>query len=445
MSTQWADTRWPAARTIVLSLAWALVLTLLPLPQSHRTAWAQSGSTEQRLLSALGEAEELYETLDLEMAAERVVDAIELAESVGYSGPALANLYLMMGIIESALGDDNSLVVDAFAAGLAIDQNAELNPYYATPTLRQLFEQATEMVPEQPVGSQTTTTTTTTSPPGQLVQHTPPATIRAGEPVPLVAITEGSFGIDRILLSYRSAGSRAYEHRDLTQVRQGEFVGEIPGGYTEEGIQVEYFLEALGRSNELLEQSGSSSYPHAVIILHEGAAPTPRDRIVTIVAGPGTGGGLATGEPVVMGSDVDLNPGVAITPLHFYLDATFALAGGFELGPFVRLQTVLLTDGVELETILGGKLKWFFTDGEPLRMYLSFGGGWGNVRHTVDLKPTVDFVDTTREGPYHGGIGFGIAYLFNKHVGLVADIYTMVLFDQVSVQLDLNAGILVSF
>jgi hypothetical protein len=412
-------------------LGGAAATLLLVLAAAEPATAQDGGSLEQRLTQAM----DAYDNFELEQAATLLDESLASAARQGSRDPVVADLYLMRGIVAWAMSGDRDQTIRFFTQGLEVHRDATLNVYYATPDLTRMLEQARATLPELP------------RTPTNVLRHQPAVTVRSGQALDLVAEIERGAEVERVVLFYRPAGQARYVSRPLDIQTPTRFAAQVPPEASLQGIQLEYYLEALGDSGEVLGHSGTAAVPHAVVILAGGGEPPRRTdrRLLGAALGVGTGGGLATGEPLVMGNDVDLNPGVALTPLHLYADVTFRLVEALELGPFLRLQTVLLQDGVETEFLVGGKLKWFFDDVGSPRMYASLGAGYGYVRHTVDLSPTVDFVDTTREGPFHGGVGFGVAWLFTENVGLLGDVYAMVLFDEVSVQLDLNLGLYLAF
>jgi hypothetical protein len=398
---------------------------------------AQAQTPERQVRSLLEQSWDHYDLLELEEGVQALEQALALADAYDVGPELVADVLLMLGIFEDAQYGDPERTIARFEEGLALQRDAQLNPYYTNPNLDGLLETARQRIPEPQAPPE----------PVPILTHQPAVTVRAGQPLTLHAVTREGAGVRRVVLAYRPYGAEQYSRTALRLSSPTEFHATIPGSITEDaGLQLEYFLQALSAEELVLASSGSATAPHAVVILREDtSASEPAEHLVAVSVGVGTGGGLATAEPEIMGDEVDLNPGVAPTPLHIYVDAMFRFAETFEVGPFLRLQLVLLDDAVELEPLVGLKLKVFFDNEGPTRVYGSFGGGYGYVRHTVNLAPTVEFIDTTREGPGHGGLGFGVTHHFSEHVGLLFDAWAMGLFDEVSVQLDLNLGLLLSF
>lgn len=429
-----ARTVFPYSRTVLAAIALAGCVALAPT-----VAQAQPLTGEQRVRALIDQSLDHYDTLMLEDAVRVLLEALQVAESEAVDGAIVAEAHLMLGIVDHALYADSDRTIDHFVRGLTEDRSAELNPYYTNPELDGLLAASRERVPDEP---------DIPPEPVTVLQHMPIVTARSGQPVTVLASIPDGTGVRRVVLGYRGFGQERYQLTTMQLSSPVDFFATISGTDTEEaGLQLEYFLQALGEDDRILDSSGSPNSPHVVVMLDADPS-TGQEAIgdaVSFAIGAGTGGGLATGEPLVMGGRVDLNPGVAVTPLHLYADLGIYFADVFQFVPFLRLQLVLLENGVEVEPLVGAKLRWYFLAEAKTRMYASFGGGWGHVRHTVDLNPTVNFVDTTKEGPFHGGVGFGYVYMFAENVGVLVDIYTMVLFDEVSVQLDLNAGLLFSF
>lgn len=408
-------------------LAIAGLVGCLCFPSS---VFAQS-DIDQQLQSLLSQAEDEYFGFAMEQAADTLDLAITVIESQNPGSEVAAQVYLMRGVMEFELTGDEVVVLEFFAGGLSIVEESELNPYYSTPDLEALLTTARENLVAHVEPVEVTLT------------HTPATLVSAGESIVVSVGVTPENEVDRVRLNFRPYQEERFLRREMDAESAGSYRAEISGSETH-GVQLEYYIEALDDEGDILALSGSRGTPHVVIIV-DGDGQTSPERIVSMALAVGTGAGAATGEPLVQHARVDLNPGIAMTPLHLYVEAYYRFAEVFEVGPFFRLQTVLLEDGIELEPIIGGKFRWFFSaDDNPL-MYLSVGGGWGNVRHTVDLAPELDFVDTTREGPGHGGVGYGLVIMFSENLGLLNDIYLMVLFDQISVQLDYNLGLFATF
>jgi hypothetical protein len=423
-------------------------------PAFTQTQWAQyqrppadpvwqQPDHQTQINSLLEQAKIFYDELELEGAIELLEQALVITAVHSTAPSVVAELTIMMAVVEFAQTGNEETTVERLTNALLLNPSAVIDPYYTNPGLEAFMATAQrEMDNRQQVSIPT---------PTAWIEHEPPITIRAGLPLTLLAEIPEGLGIRRIVIGYRIFGQTRYSRTNMSLSSPTEFFATISEQVTENaGTQLEYFLQALDSEDHTMAESASPEQPHIIVVLsNETEEPAPSvseiQHYFSTAIGIGTGGGLASGAPLVFGSQVDLNPGIALTPLHFYFDALFHLGFGIEFGPFIRFQTVLLQTKIENELIIGGKVKWLFANTEAYRMYASLGGGYGHVRHNVDLSPTIDFVDTTREGPGHGGAGFGFVYLFTPNVGFLIDVYSMVLFNQVSVQLDVNSGLYFSF
>ena len=290
------------------------------------------------------------------------------------------------------------------------------------------------------------------------IDHVPVREATAGRDIPIQVGVPVSIPAARVVLNFKNLRDTGFFAIDLAPQADGVgFAGAIPAAATQGQVQVEYFVAAYDRAGNLLTSTASGDGPHVVVLLGGFDGPserTTRDRgrdrrghLGTLTLGAGTGFGLATQSPRANGDLVDLNPGLASTPIH--LGFEFGLApgrGAVSAVPFLRLQLVSLDTGLEIEPLFGLKVRYALRPDQKLRFYVQGGLGYGDVVHFVSL-PEIEggVVDTTVEGNLHVGPGFGFAYFFSEHVGFAVDSYLMVMFPRTSVQLDLTAGLTFGF
>lgn len=147
----------------------------------------------------------------------------------------------------------------------------------------------------------------------------------------------------------------------------------------------------------------------------------------------GTGYGLATARPRFY-PDLSIQPGLSPSILHTAFDIGLIL-NNHEFGAFYRYQVV------ELEPVfITARYRYWFDDTGLWRGAASLGAGYGRIRHTVDLAPVVDFIDTTAEGPYVVSLGYLGVFMFSDYVGLTLEPVLYGLFPDQSVHLDLQLG-----
>lgn len=436
----------PSRRASTLLLT-AVVCLVLPV--------VASAQGKGELGKSLRRAMDAYDNIEFGEAERGLEDAIALAERIGQDRtPEAARLHLFLGVVRHAVSGETA-AEDAFLDGLTIDPTATLDPDYATPQLEEILERARTRVSSTAVTPDTGPDITPDLSPAGFdgMRHNPIETATAGTPVQFQAEVSANTPVFRVTVHYRRFGERDYTALPLQPSGPTKFVGLLEGSRVRTS-QIDYYIEAADRTGKTLVGAGGALSPLSIIVFGDtdtvisGPGPDPdpdpepggERRHLYLSVGAGSGAGLATGDPIV-NPTVPIRTGLAPTPLHINAELGFYVLDSLTLGAFMRGQMVLLTEGIELEPIFGGKLAWWFDNEGPVRLYSGVGGGYGYVRHTVDLNPTLDFVDTTREGPLHAGVGFGIGFHFNDYVALVLDAYVPVLFPTLSVQADVQLGL----
>lgn len=449
-----------------------LVCLLLAVP----VAAQQDASA--RVQTLVEQAYDAYDNLQLPAAQARLQEAIELAGQAGAAPRPTAEAWIMLGVVRSALGAPDGEVLDAFVQGLIVDSAVEVHPYYATPTLSELLVQARAIAPQSAPARPAGPPQQQQQPPPQqvaqpvapaapVIAHAPVAEGRADRPVLLAATVPVHVPVQRVAINYRPFGSPNFFAVDMLAQPDGvSFLGEIPAAATRGVLQVDYYLTVQDRAGNVLGVAGSPQTPFSIAIF--GGAATAQqpggyrpgyespegpgrsrasndDReIVHFSVLVGSGIGLATSSPNAFADRVELNPGLATTPIFIGAEFGFSPTGSFHLVPFLRAQLVVLESGIEPEILGGLKARYFLVDNQPLRFYVQGGLGYGDVSHLVYLSE-FDTYDTTNEGPYHVGGGGGLAYMFTRNVGLQLDLYAMAMFDRFSLQLDGQLGMYFGF
>jgi hypothetical protein len=454
--------------------AFAAVALLLVAPLAH------AQTPEATVARLVAEAMADYDQLELESAQTALAEAIRLTQERDLRTPDAAQAWIMSGVINYALTGDGAQALNPFVEGLLIDYNAEISPFYATPTLNEIMGQARMIVPApgpDPAPTPPPAPVQPTPAPGPppavaapRIGHTPVRNGNAGQAIAIRASIPIEVPAARIVLNFKGLRDPSFFALELAPQPDGiSFAGEIPASATAGQVQIEYFIAAFDRAGNLLASTANDVGPITITLFGGFDAPSARDRNARDRGGRersprdrgsdergmlmhpalsfGTGFGLATQPPEANGDRVDLNPGLASTPTHLGLEWGIApTRGALHLVPFVRLQLVSLDTGLEIEPLGGLKVRYYLRTDRKFRLYAQGGLGYGNVVHFVSL-PDIDdgVIDTTIEGPVHVGGGVGFAYFFNPHVALQVDSYLMAMFSRTSVQLDVAAGLMFAF
>ena len=464
----------------LLAVPLAVLVALFALP-------AQAQTVEERVDLLLGDAYADYDMLQLDAAEAKLFEAIDLVETYNVLTPGAAGAYIMLGVVWAARDGDSNLAYEPFLDGLRIDPLAELHPFYATPSLMDILEEARAnagsapappapdpyvpptpdpYVPPTPDPYVPPTPDPYVPPapePSQVLVHSRVPEARAGRDIEIMAEVPPRVPVSRVQLNYRPFGDANFYGVAMEPGSDGvSFVGEIPSNATRGIISIDYFLVALDRMGNPLGTAGSSSQPFTIFITGGGDGPdrsrssssrNNRNRgggtgeIAHLSLGFGTGIGLATADPNVYAEDVELNPGLAPSPFHIGIEAGFAPGrGSLHIVPFLRLQLVFLDTGIATEPLFGVKARYFFRDGDRLRVYAQGSIGYGDVSHLVLLQEIDEGTyDTTNEGPMHIGGGIGLVYMLSDTFGLQGDLHLMAMFGRFSLHGDITAGPYIAF
>lgn len=504
------------SRIAVALLTLGLCSSTVAPVRAQQLAPAALAAADGQLIQILNAAAAAYDNFDTNAALGLIQQGVGLVRQTGLRSRAAADLYLLDGVVRYAASGNEADAVNAFVQGMLVDPNARLHPNYATPTLEGLLQRARglanpapsrpaapppmaqpaprpapSMAPQAPTAPAGTLPSLSAmgvggyaqpapaappapvaapapAPAAGLIEHMPPASARAREPLGISARIPVTVPVARVNLQFRTMGEPAFRSVELAPQRDGvSFQGGIPGSSVT-GAGVEYYLEVLDRAGQLLTTAGSAATPFRIALPAEAVAtPAPRQTLpakpaagaksrandwaaleeddrssgkganYSIAVGGGLGAGLATGEPDTV-KDVELGSGFALTPGHLTAELGFGLGDSLELLPFTRIQVVTLESGTEFEPLFGVKFRKYLTDNGSLDYFVEGGLGYGFVRHFVWVADKNTYV-TTSEGPFHAGGGAGLRYAFSESAGLQAGGYLMGLAgDAASVQIDLQ-------
>jgi hypothetical protein len=444
--------------------------------------WGAPVYAQPEIEIALAAAYDDYDNLELDAAILGLEASLDQIRAQGIRTPAAVETWLMYGIVRFAMTGDGASTTEPFVQALLIDPAATLHPYYATPSLNAMLDDARALLPA--TGGQAGPPPPPVQPPPPPVQPPPPAQPRtatmvhravreavANRPIAVSIQAPPTLGAAQIRVQYRPLGAPQFYSALLYP--QGDaytWVGEIPAQATAASIQVDYFIEAIDARGFLLEAVASANQPIPIVIRRTsdsadaalgggrtragggGRTPTPgqRPHNLHIALGPGTGVGLATsppnvyGRPNASGQQVSLNPGLASSPFHLGIQVGVPVSALVELIGYTRLQLVFLETGTQLEPLGGLKARYYPVFRDRVRFFIEGGVGGGDVSHLVYLAEQ-DTYDTTNEGPVHVGFGTGGVFLFSDNVGIMPQAWLMALFPRFSAHLDVTLSLYFQF
>lgn len=440
------------------ALALALAFSLLPAPAAAQRNAFQAEGEIARLLE---DARISYDNLELEASEEALDRAIRLGRDFGIRNRTLAEVYLQRGILAHVRDKNADGAVSDFVEALTIEPSIRLDPLVSTPSLERLFSEA-QAVARRSGGPAPRDDRAGRAPAGgsRDVIHDPIREARGGDPLTVVVEVSEALNpqVYRVNLFFRSARADAVQKLEMRPEGARAFVARITGRYLA-GAELSYYIVVEDRDSRALASVGTAREP--ILVKVRGDALGNIDTIpsgdsltggewgdddsdgatrkyVSIGLSLGTGGGFITdlAQPQNQRT-AEIRPGFAVSPFHALLEVDFWAVEWFAITAYLRLQIV------EFAHLEGGRLKFRVLNDGPHQLLLRVGGGFGRVRHLVDLQGVLD---TTLEGPYHYTLGAGYVYKINEIFGFaVTPDFLHLIGDSPSLHIDLNVGVIASF
>lgn len=446
-----------------------LVLTVLG---AASPAMAQRSRAEVRLERLLSSARDYYDNLELEEAERALNEAIDLAERDRIAGPVVAEIYIQRGILSFVRDRDRDAAVVDFTRALRMDPRAQLDPLVSTPQLKELFDRASEEArrggrddrrdrrddlrrdDRRDDRRDRRDDRRAPPPPRDEVQHDSPRVVKGGRPLDLKIRVSGSLNsqVYRVYAFYR--GLRDLKKLELLPKGREAFEAQIPGRFVE-GRNLSYYIVIEDRGGKRIGGVASPSNPMVVQIkggtldgldempsgdgLDGGGGGGGGDHeFLSLGISLGTGGGFITdlAQPI-NSKGANIQPGFAAAPVHALIELDFWVSDWFAIGAFGRIQVV------EFAHMEGGRLKFKVHESQNSRFVLRGGGGFGQVRHLVNLDGVLD---TTLEGPYLYTLGASWHYRFTRSVALaLTPDFIHLIGTSPSLHFDFSAGVRIGF
>jgi len=415
----------------------ALTLAMTALPS---VAFAQ----EDQIQSLLDSAIEDYDLVMVEDAEAKLLEAVEIAKTKGISGPTVAKVYVMLGIVRFANNRDAAETKRSFISAVEADASAEIDSVYQTPELNEIMDEArAEAKPSSSNNGGDNGGGDASS-----FKHPAITTADAGQPLTIEAFVPESMPVFRMVVHHRRFGEEAYVSTEMKPTSTTRFAGAIPSNKVTSS-QLEYYIEALDRGGNVLASQGTDSDPLVAVILGsdgsggdgnngnggdgnggdgnggdgnntelpDGEDQETKNVYVTLGGGSDVGflpGGTPTANPV--GREVQ--PGIAPAFGHGLLDLGWIINTTMRLGLYFRWQFSPAQDfalvpeeskggsfpqtkdecfgfGLPGDCLLGLKYKYFFSKGgaSSVRFYSSVGLGVGRVRNWLRLREVAKLSD----------------------------------------------------
>ena len=403
------------------------------------TAWASDA--EAQIAQHLSEAQDGYDMLEFEESIDAIRQGVRVADQAGIRNADVGQLYIVLGLIQHAEGDDDT-AIEAFVKALELYPATEVDPMYTTPDVEELMDRATaradipEPEPEEPDEPVADPTPDIDEPPPEEdvdpLTHSPINRADAGQPLDFIAEIPADLPVFRVHVHHRRYGEDDYQQEEMDPVDATGFALSLDGNQIRSS-QIEYFITAIDRTGETLAESGRRSNPHRIRVIgtFDGDDPIaqpdddpstpeiPADRddvgfYGTLTAGTDFGF-LPGGTPPTANFERSVSPGLAPAFAHSFLDLGWRITPENNIGLYFRWQFSppqnfdhireqhdnpdhISTDasfwqhrdecfgiGLPGDCLLGLKYERVLTTEVP-EFYSTVGFGVGRVRNWLKLK-----------------------------------------------------------
>lgn len=456
-----------------------LFLSTLAALASSSTARAEAedSAAVEKVTKLNKKAVDEYQNLNFEEARKLLKSAIETCSQAGLDNhPVTARTYVHLGIVTFNGFKQRDEAVKQFKKALEIQGDIKLDKILATPETQEVFDEAVAAMKEvkPPVEPPR---------PGAGIEHEPVSKSMQGQPISIVAKIDPGLGAKKVVLSFSADGADDFAEKEMKEDPPGTFTAEIPSSATQGGI-VDYFIEALGDSDNVIAKKGSTDHTMKIAMLDSKGQPLvprppkggtkPKNKDVEPDETPswffalsiGSGVGWATGKGEVNDTDVVKPAGFAMAKLmHFAPEVGYYMAPELLLSLQFRFQVISGgTPYYESDTALCGgdgvcdpgkyaiagfaRASYFFGEGD-LRTYVAGTAGLGTIRHVAAFESQVvcgkdhnqTCIDTVPSGPIFVGGGAGVVYNMSPAVALTFGTNALVGFTRFTFHVDLNAGV----
>jgi hypothetical protein len=454
-------------RTLCVVSALALVAPV--------TASAQRGGRggDAEIAGLLEDARRAYDDdLDVDKAEGLLRQALDTARSSGLRGRTVAQVHLQLGLIIYTRDKDRARTVDAFKKALREDPSIRIDANAETPTLRSLFAEAEREVEpprsadrddrarDDDLGRDDRGRGRRRDEEGASaedgISHRPVKRVDAGESLK-VEMRLSPDVADRLYSAwvyFKTDSAGQYRRIAMKSSGDDTFAIGISKNYIK-GSRLSYYLVVLDRDENVIASKGDDRSPMRVQIEdypsgdsltgeewggedEDAGGGGKRTQVFSLGLSLGTGAGIITENATPQNQPAaKVKGGFAPAPFHGLIEADVWVTPTFALGGFARVQIVEFTHAE------GGRLKFVLMDTGDSRLVARVGGGFGKVRHLVQLG---SLLDTTLEGPYFWTVGATYAYDLSKEFAFVAtpDFYHLI-GESPSFHFDLSVGVQLAF
>ena len=475
----------------IVRISLMLALATFGSALAHPAARAQGGDATEKVTQLNREALAAIDKREFEKARELLKRALDLCQSAGLEQhPITARTHIHMGVVIVRGFKNHELGGKQFAKALAIEPNITVTRSVSTPDVEEVFAdvKAAAGVADEPAPKRVGDDRPGRSERGAggksagFSYHTV-SEVKQGASVVVTVTVEESLKFKKLVLAYRPQGTSDFLGREMEPVGGGAYRAEIPDHATT-GSSVSYYMEAQDDEGQPVASRGSEERPlvisfaatarsasssktaAAVEKKAEERQPDEDDDdekgkfFVSLLVGSGvgytSGNGEVNADTPVAGTVSGALIGHIAPEVGYWLAPGFmvSLQGRFQLvsGPTAYAESGRTYSPVPAALAVLAKASWFMGSGD-FRPFVSAGVGGGQIRHVVTFSNLNDCgaarnqtcVDSVAAGPLLGQVGGGVVYRLTPSFGLVLSSNAQVAAPNFTLNLDVNAGVGVSF
>ncbi len=402
-------------------------------------------------------AKSALDELDTDKAKKNLLKAISLIESYKLTDKKFADIYISAGVLNLMI-EDGGEAVSFFKKALQLDPDITIPENFSSDDVDAAFKKAKESSDKT---DESYTFDTVTYKIIYNVPQTHPKNKALNVKVKVEPLPPSGYDVQVMFIS---KGNDDFESLNLTRSQNNEYVGVIPS-LSIPDKELKLYVLMIDDDLNPVTMSGSESNPLRIKIVDSGfdadldlddesdnsvskkneKKVKPKGKIndnfpvLGFKVEFGTGVGIAHGKPKYTSLDID--PGLAWSPAWVAPDLSFYITPRIMIGLTGRIQVIEKAWNIALK----GQTLIYNTSG--YKLFTDFGAGYGTVRYRVDVSNA--YPEQGNDIVVHGDIflfsGVTFIFMFNDNIGLSSSAKINLIVPDISILMDLGAGLYVEF
>jgi tetratricopeptide (TPR) repeat protein len=401
-------------------------------------------------------AKAALDELDTDKAKKNLLQSISLIESYKLSEKEFADIYILAGVLNLMI-EDGGDAVGFFKKALELDPSIKIPKNFSSEDVEAVFKKAKET-------QEKTDETFTFDTVNYRIFYTAPKTHNKNQPLNLKVDVKPlpPSGYD-VQVMFISGTNKEFESLKLTRSKDNEYIGIIPSlGIPKDTLKL--YVLMIDNDMNPVAMAGSESKPFEIKIIESNSMnskdldldlddnktidtknkknklPVKEDfPLLSFNMEVGTGLGIAHGDPLYTSLKID--PGLAWSPAWIAPELSFYITPTILIGVTSRIQIV------ERAWNLSLKGQILIYDTKSYKLFTDFGAGYGQVKYRVDVSNA--YPEQGNDIVLHGDLflwsGLSIVFMFNENIGFITSTKVNLILPDISILMDLGAGIYLEF